>query len=138
MKNMIYKSEPMNKILIIVSLTITLNGCANTFAFLGPASSLAGGSNVAQSAFSSAVSYGVKKQTGMSPSEHAIAYVQKHNPESKKEKCLEFIDLTNSEACAAVKENILKTKEKIVKVKNSILDKSKIENLAKHSGLIRR
>ena len=59
----------------------------------------------------------VKKQTGMTPSEHAIAYVKKHNPENKKEKCLEFIDLSNSEACAAVKENISKTKKKIVKVK---------------------
>ena len=128
----------MNKILIIISLAITLSGCANSLAFLGPASSLAGGSNIAQSAVSSAVSYGVKKQTGMSPSEHAIAYVQKHNPENKKEKCLEFIDLTNSEACAAVKENISKTKKKIVKVKNSILDKSKIEDLAKKSGIVRR
>ena len=82
----------MKKILIIISLAITLSGCANSLAFLGPASSLAGGSNIAQSAVSSAVSYGVKKQTGMSPSEHAIAYVQKHNPENKKEKCLEFID----------------------------------------------
>jgi|TARA_X000001036_G_scaffold118345_1_gene111817 hypothetical protein len=128
----------MNKILIIISLAITLSGCANSLAFLGPASSLAGGSNIAQSAVSSAVSYGVKKQTGMSPSEHAIAYVQKHNPENKKEKCLEFIDLTNSETCAAVKENISKTKKKIVKVKNSILDKSKIEDLAKKSGIVRR
>jgi len=128
----------MNKILIIVLLAITLSGCANSLAFLGPASSLAGGGNVAQSAVSSAASYGVKKQTGMSPSEHAIAYVKKHNPENKKEKCLEFIDLSNTEACAAVKENISKTKKKIAKVKNSILDKSKIENLAKHSGLIRR
>jgi len=128
----------MNKILIIISLAITLSGCANSLAFLGPASSLAGGSNIAQSAVSSAVSYGVKKQTGMSPSEHAIAYVQKHNPENKKEKCLEFIDLTNSEACAAVKENISKTKKKIVKVKKSIFEKSKIEDLAKKSGIISR
>jgi 5-bromo-4-chloroindolyl phosphate hydrolysis protein len=87
---------------------------------------------------SSAVSYGVKKQTGMTPSEHAIAYVQKHNPENKKEKCLEFIDLTNSEACAAVKENISKTKKKIVKVKKRIFDKSKIEDLAKKSGIVSR
>ena len=128
----------MNKILIIISLAITLSGCANSLAFLGPASSLAGGSNIAQSAVSSAVSYGVKKQTGMSPSEHAIAYVQKHNPENKKEKCLEFIDLTNSEACAAVKENISKTKKKIVKVKKSIFDTSKIEDLAKKSGIVSR
>ena len=128
----------MNKILIIILLAITLSGCANSLAFLGPASSLAGGSNIAQSAVSSAVSYGVKKQTGMSPSEHAIAYVQKHNPENKKEKCLEFIDLSNSEACAAVKKNISETTKKIAEVKNSILDKSKIEDLAKKSGLVRR
>jgi hypothetical protein len=128
----------MNKILIIILLAITLSGCANSLAFLGPASSLAGGSNIAQSAVSSAVSYGVKKQTGMSPSEHAIAYVQKHNPENKKEKCLEFIDLSNSEACAAVKKNISETTKKIAEVKNSILDKSKIEDLAKKAGLVRR
>ena len=128
----------MNKILIIILLAITLSGCANSLAFLGPASSLAGGGNVAQSAVSSAASYGVKKQTGMSPSEHAIAYVQKHNPENKKEKCLEFIDLSNSEACAAVKKNISETTKKIVEAKNSILDKSKIEDLAKKAGLTRR
>ena len=128
----------MNKILIIISLALTLNGCANSLAFLGPASSLAGSGNVAQSALSSAVSYGVKKQTGLSPSEHAVAYVKKHNPENKKEKCLEFIDLSNTEACAAVKANISKTKKKIAKVKNSILDKSKIEDLAKKSGITRR
>ena len=128
----------MKKILIIISLALTLNGCANSLAFLGPASSLAGSGNVAQSAVSSAVSYGVKKQTGMSPSEHAVAYVQKHNPENKKEKCLEFIDLSNSEACAAVKKNISETTKKIVEAKKSILDKSKIEDLAKKSGIVRR
>ena len=62
--------------------------------------------------------------------------MKKHNPESKKEKCIEFIEATNSETCAALKQNISKTKKKIVKVKNSILDKSKIEDLAKKSGLL--
>ena len=128
----------MKKILIAISLTLTLNGCANSLAFLGPASSVAGGGNVAQSAISSAVSYGIKKKTGKTPSEHAIAYVQKHNPENKKEKCLEFFDITYSETCAAIKENISKTTNKIAEVKNSILDKSKIEDLAKKSGLVRR
>ncbi|MDC1151254.1 hypothetical protein OAS95_01630 [Pelagibacteraceae bacterium] len=128
----------MKKILIVVSLTIILNGCANSLAFLGPASSVAGGGNIAQSAVSSAISYGVKKQTGMTPSEHAIAYVKKHNPENKKEKCIESINITNSEACAALKENISKTTKKIAEVKNSIFDKSKIEDLAKKSGLVRR
>ena len=127
----------MKRILIAISFIIMLNGCANSLAFLGPASSLAGG-NITQSAMSSAVNYGVKKQTGMSPTEHAIAYVQKHNPENKKDKCIEFVEATNSKACAAVKENILKTKKKIVKIKYSILDKSKIEDLAKKSGIVRR
>jgi hypothetical protein len=128
----------MKVIIILISLVTILSGCANSLAFLGSASSVAGGSNIVQSAASSAVSYGVKKQTGKSPAQHAIAYVQKHNPENKKEKCIEFIDVTNSEACAAVKANISKTKKKIAKVKNSILDKSKIEDLAKKSGLVRR
>ena len=125
----------MKRILIAISFIIMLNGCANSLAFLGPASSLAGG-NITQSAMSSAVNYGVKKQTGMSPTEHAIAYVQKHNPENKKDKCIEFVEATNSKACAAVKENISITKKKIVKVKKSIFDKSKIEDLAKKSGIV--
>ena len=128
----------MKKLIGLLITLLALNGCANTLAFLGPASTSVTGGNIVQSALSSAVSYGVKKQTGQSPSEHALAYVKKHNPENKKEKCIEFINATNSEACAAVKENISKTKKKIVKVKNSILDKSKIEDLAKKAGLIRR
>ena len=43
-----------------------------------------------QSAFSSAVNYGVKKQTGKSPMEHALAYADEINPE-KKEPCLSFV-----------------------------------------------
>ena len=128
----------MKKILIAASLSIILNGCVNSLAFLGPASSVAGGGNVAQSTVSSAVSYGVKKQTGMTVSEHAIAYVQKNNPENKKDKCIEFVEATNSKVCAAVKENIFKTRKKIVKLKNNILSKSKIEDLAKKSGITRR
>ena len=56
----------------------------------------------------------------------------------KKDKCIVFVEATNSKACAAVKENISKTRKKIVKLKNNILSKSKIEDLAKQSGLIRR
>ena len=131
-------TKQMKNLLAIIFLSIALNGCANTLAFLGPASSAAGGGNMAQSALSSAVSYGVKKQTGKTPSEHALIYVKKHNPENKKEKCIEFIDATNSETCAALKKNISKTKKKFVEVKKSILNVSKIENLAKKSGLVRR
>ena len=128
----------MKKLIGLLITLFALSGCANSLAFLGPASTSVTGGNVAQSAVSSAVSYGVKKQTGKTPSQHALAYVQKHNPENKKEKCIEFIDATNSKTCAAVKENLSETRKKIVKIKNSILDKSKIENLAKQSDLIKR
>jgi hypothetical protein len=128
----------MKKLIGVLITLLALNGCANSLAFLGPASTSVTGGNIAQSAFSSAVSYGVKKQTGKTPSQHALAYVQKHNPDNKKEKCIEFIDATNTKTCAAVKENLSETRKKIVKIKNSILDKSKIENLAKQSDLIKR
>ena len=128
----------MKKLIGLLIPLLALNGCANSLAFLGPASTSVTGGNVAQSITSSAVSYGVKKQTGKTPSQHALAYVQKHNPENKKEKCIEFIDATNTKTCAAVKENLSETRKKIVKIKNSILDKSKIENLAKQSDLIKR
>ena len=128
----------MKKLVGLLITLLALNGCANSLAFLGPASTSVTGGNIAQSAFSSAVSYGVKKQTGKTPSQHALAYVQKHNPDNKKEKCIEFIDATNTKTCAAVKENLSETRKKIVKIKNSILDKSKIENLAKQSDIIKR
>ena len=128
----------MKKLIGLLITLLALNGCANSLAFLGPATTSVTGGNVAQSIASSAVSYGVKKQTGKNPSQHALAYVQKHNPENKKEKCIEFIDATNTKTCAAVKENLSETRKKIVKIKNSILDKSKIENLAKQSDLIKR
>jgi len=135
---LILNGEIMKKIFSLLFVLTLLTGCLESVALLGQVSSGAGSGKIAQSTVSSAVSYGVKKQTGKTPGEHALAYVKKHNPESKKKKCIEFIDATNSEACAAVKENISKTKNKIVKVKNSIFDKSRIEDLAKKSGLIRR
>ena len=122
---------------LLITFTI-FSGCAESLALLGPASTSVTGGNLAQSTVSSAVSYGVKKQTGKSPSEHAVAYIQKHNPENKKDKCLEFIDATNSKACAAIKENIKEKRKKLVKIKTSIFDKYKIENLAKDSDLLSR
>ena len=128
----------MKKIFSLIVLVTLLTGCVESMALLGPVTSGAGTGKIAQSAVSTAVSHGVKKQTGKSPSEHALAYIKKHNPESKKEKCVDFINMTNSEACAAINKNLKATKEKIVNVKNSILDKSRIEDLAKKSGLVRR
>ena len=115
------------KVIVILLSLLMLNGCVESMAFLGSATTGASSGKIVQSATSSAISYGVKKQTGKSPSQHALAYVQKYNPENKKEKCIEFIDATNIKTCAAVKENLSETRKKIVKIKNSILDKSKIE-----------
>ncbi len=74
----------MKKILGLLLGLSLLTGCAESLALLGPTSTAVTGGNIAQSAFSSAVNYGVKKQTGKSPMEHAIAYAEEINPERKR------------------------------------------------------
>ena len=104
----------MKKILgLLIGFTL-LTGCAESLALLGPTSTAVTGGNIAQSAFSSAVNYGVKKQTGKSPMEHAIAYAEEINPQKKKEPCLSFAEKTNSEICAIVKKQLELTKSKIL------------------------
>tara|TARA_B100000963_G_C22209201_1_gene486543 strand:+ start:79 stop:480 length:402 start_codon:yes stop_codon:yes gene_type:complete len=104
----------MKKILGLLLGLLLLTGCAESLALLGPTSSAVTGGNIAQSAFSSAVNYGVKKQTGKSPMEHAIAYAEEINPEKKKEPCLSFAEKTNSEICVIVKKQLELTKSKIL------------------------
>ena len=117
----------MKKILSLLTSLLLLNSCIETIAFLGSAS----GGNVTRSAFTSGVNYGVKKQTGKTAGEHAIAYVKKNNPQGKEEKCVNFLDTKKSKLCTAVKKEFLETKEKIFK-------KSKIEDLALKSIQKRR
>jgi len=105
----------MKKILgILLGLTL-LTGCAESLALLGPTSSAVTGGNIAQSTLSSAVNYGVKKQTGKSPMEHAMTYAEVMKPQKKKEPCLSFAEKTNSEICAIVKKQLKITKSKILK-----------------------
>ena len=104
----------MKKILGLLLGLLFLTGCAESLALLGPTSTAVTGGNIAQSAFSSAVNYGVKKQTGKSPMEHAIAYAEEINPEKKKEPCLSFVEKTNSEICVIVKKQLELTKSKIL------------------------
>ena len=114
----------MKKILgFLIGLTL-LTGCAESLALLGPTSTAVTGGNIAQSAFSSAVNYGVKKQTGKSAMEHAMTYAEEMNPQKKKEPCLSFAKKTNSEICALLKKQLKLTKSKIfMKSKeNSIKD----------------
>ena len=100
----------MKKILLLLSLIAFLNGCAESVALLGTGAS---NGRIIQSSVSSTISYGVKKQTGKSPLEHAVAYAEEINPERKKEPCLSFIEKTNSEICAIVKKQLNLTKSKI-------------------------
>tara|TARA_X000001036_G_C20583596_1_gene767807 strand:- start:219 stop:569 length:351 start_codon:yes stop_codon:yes gene_type:complete len=114
----------MKKIFGLLISLLILNGCAESIALLGPASSAIGGGNIAQSTVSSAISFGIKQQTGMSPTEHAMSYVKEHNPDKKKERCVSFLEATNSETCAAVKKSILETRAKITeKSKTKFLNK---------------
>ena len=105
----------MKKILLLFSTIFLLNGCAESLALLGPTSTAVTGGNIAQSAFSSSLNYGVKKQTGKSPMEHAMTYAEQMNPQKKKEPCLSFAEKTNSEICAMVKKQLELTKSKISK-----------------------
>ena len=134
----------MRKILLLLSTIFLLNGCAESLALLGPGVS---NGRLVQSSLNSAISYGVKKQTGKTPLEHAIAYAEKKNPERKKETCISSFEITRSEFCTIVKKQIklkstavIKKTADIVKEypKNKIKEVSKIEKIAKKSIIYNR
>ena len=104
----------MKKILgCLLGLTL-LTGCAESLALLGPTSTAVTGGKITQSAFTTAINYGVKKQTGKSAMEHMMIYAEEMNPQKKKEPCLSFAEKTNSEICAIVKKQLKITKSKIL------------------------
>ena len=104
----------MKKIFGLLILLLFLNGCAESVALLGTAGGSASSGKILQSSINTVVSYGVKKQTGKTPLEHAIAYADEKNPAKKdKEPCLSFLEKTNSEICAIVKKQLHLTKSKI-------------------------
>ena len=135
------------KILLSIFLSSTiflLNGCAESLALLGSGAS---NGRLVQSSLNSAISYGVKKQTGKTPLEHAIAYAEEKNPDRKKEACISSFEITRSEFCTIVKNQIkskstavLEKTADIVKEypKNKIKEISKIEKIAKKSIIYNR
>ena len=134
----------MKKILFLLSTIFLLNGCAESLALLGPGAS---NGRFVQSSLNSAISYGVKKQTGKTPLEHAIAYAEEKNPERKKETCISSFEITRSEFCTIVKKQIklkssavIKKTEEIVKENpvKKIKEISKIEKIAKKSIIYNR
>ena len=106
----------MKKILLLLSTIFLLNGCAESLALLGPGAS---NGRFVQSSLNSAISYGVKKQTGKTPLEHAIAYAETKNPERKKETCISSFEITRSEFCTIAKKQI--------SLANTVLADKKIE-----------
>ena len=104
----------MKKLYILLASMFLLVGCAETMALLGPLTGVSNG-KVLQSSLKSAVSYGVKKQTGKTPMQHALAYAEEKNPNKKKEKCISFIEKTNSEACMIAKKQITLAKSTLIK-----------------------
>ena len=105
----------MKKIFSLLAMSVLLSGCVESMALIGPATTGAGSGKITQSAMSSVLSYGVKKQTGKSPMEHVMTYADEMNPQKKKEPCLSFADKTNSEICAIVKKQLKISKSKILK-----------------------
>ena len=114
----------MKKILLLLSMIFLLNGCAESLALLGTSAS---NGRIVQSSLNSAISYGVKKQTGKTPLEHAIAYAEKKNPEKKQSLFL------NSSLINTTSE-ILPKFPKIEKIKEISL----IEKIAKKSVIYNR
>ena len=111
----------MKRIFVLLTTMLLLNGCAESVALLGTSAGTASNGKILQSSFNSAISYGIKQQTGKGPIQHVIAYAEKINPEKEKEPCLSFIEKTNSEICAIVKKQLNITKSKI---KNGTTDPS--------------
>ena len=133
----------MKKILLLLSTIFLLNGCAESLALLGPGAS---NGRFVQSSLNSAINYGVKKQTGKTPLEHAIAYAEEKNPERKKETCISSFEITRSEFCTIVKKQINikstalveKTVDIVKEYPKKIKEASKIEKIAKKSIIYNR
>ena len=134
----------MKKTLLLFTTIFLLYGCAESIALLGSGAS---NGRIVQSSLNSAISYGVKKQTGKTPLEHAIAYAEEKNPDRKKENCISSFEITRSEFCTIVKKQVkLKSTEMIEKTaeitkkypKNIIKKISKIEKIAKKSIIYNR
>ena len=157
MKLITTNQQVMKKGFFLLIFLFLLNGCAESVALLGSSVGGASSGKMLQSSLNSAISYGIKQQTGKTPFGHVLAYAEEKNPEKKKETCISFIESTRSEFCTilnkqisltniAVKEKTLAIVKKYPKnnitrdvtVLKKIVKSSKIENLAKNSDIHRR
>ena len=157
MKSIIANQQVMKKGFFLLIFLFLLNGCAESVALLGSSVGGASSGKMLQSSLNSAISYGIKQQTGKTPLGHVLAYAEEKNPEKKKETCISFIERTRSEFCTILNKQISLTniavKEKTLAIvkkypKNNItrdvtflkeiVKSSKIEDLAKNSDIHKR
>ena len=157
MKSITSNQQVMKKGFFLLIFLFLLNGCAESVALLGSSVGGASSGKMLQSSLNSAISYGIKQQTGKTPLGHVLAYADEKNPEKKQETCISFIERTRSEFCTilnkqisltnvAVKEKTLAIVKKYPKnnitrdvtVLKEIVKSSKIEDLAKNSDIHRR
>ena len=157
MKLITTNQQVMKKGFFLLIFLFLLNGCAESVALLGSSVGGASSGKMLQSSLNSAISYGIKQQTGKTPFGHVLAYAEEKNPEKKEETCISFIERTRSEFCTilnkkvsltniAVKEKtlaIVKKYPKNIKTRNitalkEIVKSSKIEDLAKNSDIHKR
>jgi len=108
----------MKKIFILLASMFLLVGCVESVAVFGTG---AANGKVVQSSLQTGVSFGIKKQTGKTPIEHAIAYARKNEP-LEKGSCSSFTNKKELDICLTIKERIITGKEKIKNKKK--LDKS--------------
>ena len=108
----------MKKIFILLASMFLLNGCIESMAVLGGG---AANGKLVQSSVQQGLSYGVKKQTGKTPFQHALALSKKKRILNKKEDCSSFADKKDLDICLMVKERII-SKQAIIK-KNIIFEK---------------
>jgi len=104
----------MKKLFIVLLSFVFLTGCMNSMALLGPASGISNG-KVVQSSIQSAVSYGIKRQTGKSPFEHALAYSEQKDLENCNKQSLQ------TKRCLTLREKLLSAKS-LVDKKDEIIE----------------
>ena len=109
LKDNLNSNISMKKNLCLLLMLTLLSGCFGSVAFLGPASTTAAssaGGNIARGAFTSTVSYGIKKTTGKLPIEHAVAYAEEKNPRKNIEPCLSFSEKTIKDLTSSIQPSI--------------------------------
>ena len=121
----------MKKVFFLLSSLFLLNGCAESIALLGGSVGGASNGKMLQSSLNSVISYGVKKQTGKSPLEHAFAYAEEKNPEKKQETCISFIERTRSEFCTILNKQISLTNIAVKEKTLAIVKKYPKNNLTR-------